>query len=313
MVLDSDVAFLADLESEAEVLLERHLAAHKEWHPHTLVPWSRGRDFEPGEEWDPDEFPLSEAVRSSLYVNLLTEDNLPHYFQTIRDLFRGDAWTEWAGRWVAEEGRHSQVIRDWLLITRAIDPRALETARMLQVQTGEVPRPDLVIDGLVYVALQELATRLAHRNTGLLIDDPAGQQIMKRVATDENFHHLFYRDLCAAAMELDPSGFVLALERQVVEFNMPGTGIPEFTKHARVIAAAGIYDFEQHVEKILDPVIGSQWGIDDLADLSDDAKESRDRLHAHIARLRKAGVAQRRRRERDRERSLVAAAAAADT
>jgi len=38
MVISADVAFLAELESESERLLERHLSSVKEWHPHTLVP-----------------------------------------------------------------------------------------------------------------------------------------------------------------------------------------------------------------------------------------------------------------------------------
>ena len=79
---------------------------------------------------------------------------------------------------------------------------------MAQVSCGQVPEPDTPQEGLVYVALQELATRIAHHNTGKLVDDPVGYEVMKRVASDENRHHLFYRDLCTAALEIDPSGMV---------------------------------------------------------------------------------------------------------
>ena len=72
-----------------------------------------------------------------------------------------------------------------------------------------VPEPDTAAESLVYVALQELATRIAHRNTGRMIGDPAGYDVMMRVAADENLHHLFYRDLATAAIELDPSTMVL--------------------------------------------------------------------------------------------------------
>ena len=113
---------------------------------------------------------------------------------------------------------------------------------MHQVSTGEVPEPGRAVDGFVYVALQELATRIAHRNTGRLLGDPAGYDVMMRVAADENLHHLFYRDLATAAIELDPSGWSPAIERQVVGFAMPGTGIPDFAGHAAAIASAGIYD-----------------------------------------------------------------------
>ena len=38
MVIDADISLLAELETEAERLLENHYATTKEWHPHLLVP-----------------------------------------------------------------------------------------------------------------------------------------------------------------------------------------------------------------------------------------------------------------------------------
>ena len=57
---------------------------------------------------------------------------------------------------------------------------------------------------------------------------------------------------------------VVAIERQVREFEMPGTGIVDFDTHARAIARAGIYDFEIHHDQILVPVVLRHWGIEDL-------------------------------------------------
>ena len=48
------------------------------------------------------------------------------------------------------------VIRDYVTVTRALDPVELERARMHQVALGEVPQPTTVADALVYVTLQEL-------------------------------------------------------------------------------------------------------------------------------------------------------------
>src|SRR3954453_20598736 len=299
----SDAAVLDHLLPTVDRLLERHLSTTKEWMPHELVTWRRGRDFVPGEEWDEGEFPLPPAVRSALFVNLLTEDNLPHYFETINRVFGQEAWRVWARRWTAEEMRHALVIRDYLTVTRAIDPVELERARMIQVAGGEVPQPDTVVDGLVYVALQELATRIAHRNTGKLLDDEAGYQVMARVAADENLHHLFYRDLTSAALEIDPSATVLAIDRQVREFEMPGTGIPDFATHASAIARAGIYDFVAHYEQILVPVVLRQWGVADLEGLTPEAEEARARVVKYIARV---GIPARRMQAR-RQRAEQAA------
>ena len=293
-------AFLSELEPVTAGLLDRHLAQAKEWFPHQLVPYSRGRDFEPGYEWSPEDTELSDEVRSSLFINLLTEDNLPYYFRTIEAMFgRDSAWGEWSRRWTAEEGRHSIVIRDYLTVTRSLDPVALERARMAQVACGQVPEPATPQEGLVYVALQELATRISHHNTGKVIDDPVGYEVMKRVASDENRHHLFYRDLCTAALEIDPSGMVAAIEKQVREFEMPGTGIVDFDTHARAIAKAGIYDFQIHHDQILSPVVVRHWGIENLTGLSDAAERARDALLTRIRRIRKAGERLARRRAED--------------
>jgi acyl-[acyl-carrier-protein] desaturase len=290
-------ALLSELEPVAGRLLDRHLAQAKEWFPHQLVPFGRGEDFAADYEWSPGDSTLPEEVRSSLFVNLLTEDNLPYYFRTIEAMFgRHSTWGEWSRRWTAEEGRHSIVIRDYLTVTRAIDPVALERARMAQVSCGQVPEPETPHDGLVYVALQELATRIAHHNTGKLVDDPVGYEIMKRVASDENRHYLFYRDLAAAAIEVDPSGMVIAIEQQVREFEMPGTGIVDFETHARSIARAGIYDFEIHHAQILVPVVLRHWGIEGLTGLSDEAERARDALVTRIERIGRAGRRQARRR-----------------
>ncbi|MCB1038151.1 MAG: acyl-ACP desaturase [Acidimicrobiales bacterium] len=299
------VALLTELEPVAGRLLDAHLASSKEWFPHELVPWSRGRDFEPDEEWDPNEVDLAPEVRSSLFVNLLTEDNLPYYFRTIESLYGADsAWGTWVRRWTAEEGRHSIVIRDYLTVTRSLDPVALERARMAQVEGGQVPRKDDVCDGIVYVTLQELATRVAHHNTGKLLDDRAGYEVMKRVAADENRHHLFYRDLGTAALAVDPDAMVLAIEREVRDFEMPGTGIIDFETHAHAIARAGIYDFLVHHDAVLVPVIVRQWAIDKLEGLSAEAEQARDRLFKRMSRIERAG-----KRFASRRDELVAATA----
>lgn len=290
----SDVDLLNELTPAAERLVERHYATQKPWHPHEFVPWSLGRDFAEGEAWDARDFPLPDSVRSALFVNLLTEDNLPYYFETINRMFgRTGIWRAWSHRWTAEENRHSGAIRDYLMVTRAVDPAALEDARMAQMGGGEVPQPETAADGFVYVALQELATRIAHRNTGRLLLEhganhpgtQAGYDIMARVAADENFHYLFYRDMVVAAAEVDPSSVVCAIERQVKEFEMPGTGIIGYAKHAQAIAAAGIYNLELHYSQILVPVILRHWAIEKMEGLSDAAEQARERVIVQIDRI----------------------------
>jgi acyl-[acyl-carrier-protein] desaturase len=283
-------ALLAELEPVATTLLDRHFSVTREWFPHQLIPYERGRSLD-DRAWSPVDADLGgatpePAVRTALYVNLLTEDNLPYYFRDVERIMGADGpWGTWVRRWTAEEGRHSMAIYGYLMVTRAVDPVALERGRMCQVSTGQAPAPATAREGFVYLALQELATRIAHRNTGKMIGDPIGYELMARVAADENHHFLFYRDLATAAFAVDPSGMVLATEHEVRTFAMPGTGIPDFDRHAATIARAGIYDLGVHYHQILVPVVLNQWRVTELTGLTPAADAARERLVAHIDRL----------------------------
>ncbi len=304
MSTPTDLALLEALTEKGEELLERHLSTTKEWFPHKLVPWSRSHDYADDYEWSPEEAGVAAGVRSALFVNTLTEDNLPYYFRDIERMFGSDgAWGEWVRRWTAEEARHGMVLNQYLVASRSIDPADLERARMEQMSTGEVPEPETIAEGLAYVSLQELATRISHFNTGSQLEDPAGRTIMRRVAADENLHYLFYRDAMSAVIEFDPSRAVVAIESQVKAFAMPGTGIPGFKRHAKAIADAGIYDLAIHHDQILQPVVMRHWGVERLEGLTPEAEESRHRLIRQIERVGKVGRRMAERRAEATERA----------
>ena len=277
-----DRRLLTELEPEAGRLLDRHLKVAQEWFPHDFVPYRLGRDFDT-EPWTPDQPRLTGVARTSFEVGLLTEDNLPSYHRLIHGMVgRGDgAWLTWVGRWTAEEGRHAIVLRDYLTVTRNFDPGALERGRMSQLERGyDVDRPD-TLHGLAYVAFQELATRIAHRNTGRYSDDPVADRIMVRIASDENLHMVFYRDILKAALQIEPSAAVRAIVDEVLRFQMPGAGIPGFLRKAAEIARAGIYDLRVHRDEVLLPIL-RHWGIFELGGLDAAAEEARRRLAEHL-------------------------------
>jgi acyl-[acyl-carrier-protein] desaturase len=287
-----DATLLRELTPTAESLYERHLAQTKEWFPHEYVPWERGPSVVVGRPWVPADSGLPEAVRSALYVNLLTEDNLPYYTRDVWRLFdaqspkSADVWREWTRRWTAEEARHSVALRDYAILSRIIDPKALEDGRMVQMCGGIVPDPPGLHHALAYLTLQELATRISHRNVHFfLAHDPTGQEVMKRVAADENLHHLFYRDLASAALAVDTSAMVLAITDEVLNFAMPGLGIPGFAAHSKAIARSGIYNFRVHHEQILVPVVLRHWNVEALEGLTPEAEQARDKLVAYIERI----------------------------
>jgi acyl-[acyl-carrier-protein] desaturase len=281
-----DAALLEELTPTAEQLYDRHLAQTREWFPHQLVPWELGPEVITERPWEPADSRLPAPVRSALYVNILTEDNLPYYVRDISRMFgSAGVWGEWVGRWTAEEARHSIVLRDYLVLTRALCPIELERGRMAQMCTAQVPEPPDASRGLAYLTLQELATRISHHNTGKLLTDEQGYAIMKRVAVDENYHYLFYRDLTTAAFEVDPSSMMVALDAEVRAFAMPGTGIPDFAAHSRAISRAGIYDFKVHYDQILVPVVLRHWGVESLAGLTAGGERARDSLVRHVEKV----------------------------
>jgi acyl-[acyl-carrier-protein] desaturase len=287
-----DHALVEELAGPAAGLFNRHLANSKQWYPFEDVPWDNATEFEE-EAWNAKQYPLSAGVQSAIIVNVLTEDNLPYYTHTLMSPIKPDhPLREWSRRWTAEEWRHSAAIRDWILATRAIDPYRLEDDRMIQMSKGQVPQSASVAEMISYVSFQELATQVAHRNTGMALDKTKrGKKIMSKVAGDEGLHHAFYRDLVLAALEIDPSTMVMAIQSELRNFKMPGTGIPGFDEHEVAIALAGIFGAQQFVEAVVKPTLG-HWRIFELEGLSPEAERAREKLSKNLAGLARLAAAQ---------------------
>jgi len=282
----TDQDLLRELEPAVQHGLDRHVAMASEWFPHEFVPYEVGRNYVE-EPWHPKDSGLATVDQTALEVNLLTEDNLPYYHLALWNSFgRDGAWGEWARRWTAEEGRHAIVLRDFLTVTRGIDPVALERGRMDQVSRGYYPPASFgPLDGIVYTTLQELATRISHRNTGIHTGDPLIEKLTARIASDENLHYVFYRALGDAAFEVAPSDMMMAVHRQVTGFSMPGLEIPEFRQKAVRIAKAGIYDLRIHHDQVVLPVLFKHWKIDRVEGLTDEAKAARAGVMAYLQML----------------------------
>jgi acyl-[acyl-carrier-protein] desaturase len=305
MPLDQ-TGLLIELEPVVAANLDRHLSLAKEWFPHEYVPWSEGRTFDGllgGEPWREDDSDLPDVARTALIVNLLTEDNLPSYHHEIATLFgRDGAWGTWVHRWTAEEGRHGIAIRDYLTVTRAVDPVALERARMDHMQAGYAnAHDDEALHSIAYVAFQELATRISHRNTGKATGDPIAEQLLTRVAADENLHMMFYRNLITAAFDLAPNQTMRAVADVVAEFQMPGANIEGFGRKALSIALAGIYDLRQHRDEVLNPVL-RQWDVFDRSGLDAEGEKARAELAAQMSDLDKQATRFEEKREARRLR-----------
>lgn len=285
MVTGLQTRLLTELEPVVEENLERHLRAARPWAPHDYVPWSRGRDFAflGGEDWKPEDSPLDPVAQAALVVNLLTEDNLPSYHREIATRFgRDGAWGTWVGQWTAEEGRHSIALRDYLVVTRGVDPGNLEAMRMAHTVAGYDSGDKTPLEALAYVSFQELATRISHRNTGKASGCPIADQLLARVALDENLHMVFYRNLMLAALDIEPDAAMQAICKEIVGFAMPGMGMEGFAQNAIAIAKAGIYDLRIHHDDVLQPILRF-WRVFERADIGPEGEQARDTLAKFLA------------------------------
>jgi acyl-[acyl-carrier-protein] desaturase len=294
----TDLQLLHELEPVVEKNLNRHLSMRKDWNPHDYIPWSDGKNYYAlgGQDWHPEQSQLSEVAQVAMLQNLLTEDNLPSYHREIAMNFGMDGpWGQWVNRWTAEENRHGIALRDYLVVTRAIDPVELEQLRIEQMTRGFSPGQnqqgdlfaDCLFDSVIYVTFQELATRVSHRNTGKACDETIADQLLQRVSADENLHMIFYRDVSEAGFDIAPDQAMHSLHRVLVNFKMPGFTVPEFRRKAVIIAVGGVYDPRIHLDDVVMPVL-KKWRIFEREDFSGEAARKRDELGALVDELRDA-------------------------
>ncbi|SIS17106.1 acyl-ACP desaturase [Williamsia sterculiae] len=299
----TQLELLKELSGVAEENVNRHLKITRDWNPHDYVPWDEGRNFAAlgGTDFDPEQSELGDVAKAAMITNLLTEDNLPSYHRVIAENFSmDDAWGHWVGRWTAEENRHGIALRDYLVVTRGVDPVALEEARMIHMTNGFNPEMVNVetvdqmrhegieyagmLHAVAYVTFQELATRVSHRNTGKACDDPIADKMLQRIAADENLHMIFYRNITGAALDLAPDKAITAVRDVVCNFQMPGAGMPNFRRHGVLMAKHGIYDLRQHLEEVVQPVL-RKWNVFERDDYTAVGEAARDELGAFLDKL----------------------------
>jgi acyl-[acyl-carrier-protein] desaturase len=296
----TDLQLMTELEPVAERLLNRHISMFKEWNPHDYIPWSDGKNFYAlgGQDWEPGQSQLSDVAQVAMVLNLLTEDNLPAYHREIAMNFGMDGpWGQWVNRWTAEENRHSTALRDYLVVTRAVDPVALEQLRLEQVTRGFSPGQNHQTDGdlfatslfdsVIYVSFQELATRVSHRNTGKACDDTIADQLLARVSADENLHMIFYRDISDAGFQIAPNEAMRSLHKVLRNFKMPGYTVPGFRRKAVIIAVGGVFDPRIFLDDVVMPQL-RKWRIFEREDFTGEAARMRDDLGLLVDELEEA-------------------------
>ena len=245
-------------------------------------------------------------ARTALIVNLLTEDNLPSYHHEIATLFgRDGAWGTWVHRWTAEEGRHGIAIRDYLTVSRAVDPVALERARMEHMQAGYAQRATTT-----RCCTRSRTWRSRSWPPGSRTATPARPPATRSPSScwpgsppTRTCTWCSTATCSAAAFELAPSQAMRAVADVVADFQMPGANIEGFGRKALSIALAGIYDLRQHRDEVLQPVL-RQWNVCDRTDLDAEGEQAREQLAAHMDELDTQASRFEEKREARRQRQI---------
>jgi acyl-[acyl-carrier-protein] desaturase len=273
------LALVEAIEPEVERLTSEHMQRRSDWYFHEIVPWERGRSFR-DEPWDPSQATISENARTSLVLNLLTEDNLPYYHSLIeRNMPQTSAFGRWNRLWTAEEGQHSIAIRSYLLTSRNADPDQLEDDRKSTMMNGYQPTYEDPTEIFAYTATQELATRVSHRNAGKITDDPTAFELMRNIATDENHHFIFYKEVMRAMLNQAPHLVLEGIHSVFDNFQMPGVAMPNFLRRSIEVAKAGVYNLRIHHDRVLVPLI-KDWNIEGLTGLTPRAAEFQEKIMA---------------------------------
>ena len=117
---------------------------------------------------------------------------------------------------------------------------------------------------------------MSHRNTGRSTGCPIAEQLLARIALDENLHMIFYRNLVAAAFEIAPDATMAAVRDEVVGFQMPGATMPDYLRNSVTIAKAGIYDLRLHHDAVVAPIL-KFWQVFERTDLGPAGEQARER------------------------------------
>ena len=279
MARDEKFELVESVDAHVRRLMDEHVERRNDWYFHDIVPWERGESFR-DKPWDVSQCTISENARTSLVLNLLTEDNLPYYHALIeRNLPKSPAFQAWNHLWTAEEGQHAIAIRSYLLTSRNCDPVELEDDRKATMINGYQPNYQDPTEIFAYTSAQELATRVSHRNAGKITDDPAAYELMKHIATDENHHYIFYKGVMQAMLDQSPSTVLAGIYRSLASFEMPGVAVPRFRRRSIEVAKAGVYNLRIHHDRVLLPLL-RDWHIADLTNLLPAAAELQEKIMA---------------------------------
>ncbi|MBS1690881.1 MAG: acyl-ACP desaturase [Actinobacteria bacterium] len=255
-------ALTLELEPVVAQEMRRHLDSEDLWYAHDYVPFDQGENFAflGGQDWDPAQVTLPKHITDAVEILLITKDNLAGYHrEMVFNFILEDKWGRWIGRWTAEEHLHAIALRNYLVVTREIDPTANEDVRVEHVMKGYRAEGHSQIETLVFMALFERAHAVYCRNLETQITEPVLKGLVGRIAKDEERHEEFFANLVTHCLGYAREETVAAIARCAVELAVIGGDIDAYQDKVALVAEVGIFDKAALRTVISDRI--TAWGL----------------------------------------------------
>ena len=261
-------ALILELEPVVEQNMARHLDTEDLWNAHDYVPFDQGENFAflGGRDWDPSAVTLPKHITDALEILLITKDNLAGYHRELVEHFILEGkWGRWLGRWTAEEHLHAIALRNYLVVTREVDPAANEDVRVEHVMKGYRADTYTQVETLVFMAFFERAHAVYCLNLEAQITEPVLKSLVGRIAKDEERHEEFFANLVAHCLDYTRDETIEAIARRADELGVVGGDIDAYRDKVQVLADARIFDTAALSQVISDRI--TAWGLADEPEL----------------------------------------------
>ncbi|GAA2378174.1 MULTISPECIES: acyl-ACP desaturase [Gordonia] len=285
-VLSNDELINA-LEKALPEIAEEHAEGAISWTPSDWIPWDLGRNFAflGGDDYVPSDSTLPETAAAGLQALLLTKDNLPSFHRVLAMHFPAFSdWRQLVGVWTAEDNRHSIVLRDYLVVTRAVDPVEAENRRRIHVVAGWRQSPEAIenlgpMDVLALLAVHENQCVTFIEKLLGYVDDENLTQILTKIQTDDAVQAATFQAFLMAGVVADQEATVLAVDKALAGIEHIGSDIADFDAQRDFIS-----DFEDvSTDAAIAAKLASELKLESLQELSAEAEAARARILAKAA------------------------------
>src|SRR5689334_18008510 len=257
-------ALIVELEPVVQQELRRHIDSEDLWYAHDYVPFEKGENFAflGGHDWDPSQVTLPKTITDALEILLIVKDNLAGYHREfVFSFILENKWGRWLGRWTAEEHLHAIALRNYLVVTREIDPSANEDVRVQHVMKGYRADTYSQIERLAFMAFFEREHAVFCRNLEAQITEPTLKALVGRIARDEERHEEFFANLVSHLLTTNRDETIAAIASRAAELDVVGGDIDAYADKVAHMAEAGIFGPEQLRQVIADRI--TAWGVAD--------------------------------------------------